>query len=454
MIALLLATLLQDPSIEGTWSGTLEVQGYKLRVAFHVASKDGRLVATLDSIDQGIKGIAVESVEVKAGAVTIKLPSIGGAFEGRLEGDSIEGTWSQSGVSLPLELRRVDKAPELNRPQTPKPPFPYKVEEVSYDNRAGGVRFAGTLTRPKGDGPFPAVLLITGSGAQDRDETLFGHKPFLVLADALTRRGFAVLRVDDRGVGGSTGDILDATIDDLVADALAGVAFLKARAAVDPKRIGLVGHSEGGWVAPLAATKSKDVAYIAMIAGPGLSGEEILHLQTAAILRAGEVDEETIDRNRAVMERTYSVVKEESDDARARARLMEIFKEQIAGLTEEQARAAGPQMEAQLKTLTSRWFRSILTYDPRPSLRRVACPVLAILGEKDLQVPAAENRAELVKAFEEGGNKAARVEVLAGHNHLLQRCKTGLPAEYGSLEETMSPESLDLIAEWLLETAK
>lgn len=448
MITLLLAAYLQDLSLEGTWTGTLEVQRFKLRVAFHITSKEGRLAATMESIDQGVKDIAVESVEVKDGTVFIKVPSIGGAFEGKAQGDSsIRGTWSQSGISLPLELQKVEKAPQLRRPQTPTPPFPYVVEEVAYENRAGGVRFAGTLTKPKGDGPFPAVLLITGSGAQDRDETLFGHKPFLVLADALTRRGFAVLRVDDRGVGGSTGNVLEATIDDLVTDALAGVAFLAGQTDVDVRCIGLIGHSEGGWVGPLAATRSKEVAFLVMIAGPGMSGEEILYLQTELILRTSGTDDTAIRRNRSVMERMYAVVKEEPNAERARERLKEIFREQMSGLTAEQERAAGPQIESQLQMLTSRWFRSVLTYDPRPALRQVQCPVLAVLGEKDLQVPAAENKAELLKAFE--GNKVARVEVLAGHNHLLQRCQTGLPDEYGAIEETISPIALELILEWV-----
>lgn len=453
LLLLLLDPLFQDPSLEGTWTGTLEVQSFKLRVAFHVSSKQGSLAATMDSIDQGVHGIAVESVELKDGAVTIKVPSIGGVFEGRLEEAlTIRGTWSQSGISLPLELRKVDKPPELNRPQTPKPPFPYDVEEVSYENRSAGVKFAGTLTKPRGDGPFPAMLLISGSGAQDRDSALFGHKPFLVLADALTRQGYAVLRVDDRGVGGSTGSVLEATIDDLVADALTGVAFLKARTDVDGRRIGLIGHSEGGWVAPLAATRSKDVAFLVMIAGPGLSGEEILHLQTEVILRAAGTADDAILRNRTAMERIYAEVKKESDGARARERIQEIYQDLLAGLTEEQARTARAQMEAQIQMLTSRWFRSILTYDPRPALKQVTCAVLAILGEKDLQVPAEQNRVELLKAFE--GNQAARVEVLQGHNHLMQRCKTGLPAEYGLIEETLSPTVLELILEWVAQQSR
>lgn len=347
-----------------------------------------------------------------------------------------------------------------NRPQEPKPPYPYDEQEVAYENKKDGVKLAGTFTLPRSKGPFAAVLLITGSGPQDRNETVFGHKPFLVLADHLTRQGIAVLRVDDRGVGKSTGKFAEATSEDFAADALAGVEYLKTRREVEPRRIGLVGHSEGGLIAPLVAAASTDVAFIVMMAGPGLTGEQIIYLQSVLISRAAGISDNLIAQNRGAQERIFAILKQEKDNVLAERRIREVadsFRDLAARIRaetpEEQKKAANviaAAIEGQAKMVVSPWLRFFLTYDPRPTLMKVRCPVLAIIGEKDLQVPAKENLGEIRQALAVGGNKDYTVLALPNLNHLFQTASTGNIAEYQQIEETISPVALDKISNWIL----
>jgi pimeloyl-ACP methyl ester carboxylesterase len=251
--------------------------------------------------------------------VRIEVKVARGIFEGAIAKDSstIDGTWKQSGLQLPLLLERIQKEITIERPQDPKKPYPYREEEVSYRNTSAGVTLAGTLTLPASGSPFPAVLLISGSGPEDRNETVFGHHPFWVLADYLTRRGIAVLRVDDRGVGGSTGSTSRSTTEDFAEDVLAGVNFLLNRHEIDSRHIGLIGHSEGGMIAPMAAVRSSDVDFIVLLAAPGLPGDEILYLQAAAIARADGASDELIAKNRATQERIFAVLKSEADSTTA-----------------------------------------------------------------------------------------------------------------------------------------
>jgi pimeloyl-ACP methyl ester carboxylesterase len=325
--------------------------------------------------------------------------------------------------------------------------------EVVYENKKGGVKLAGTLTLPRGPGPHPAALRISGSGAQDRDETLFSHRPFLVLADHLTRRGVAVLRVDDRGVGGSTGSAGEATSADFADDVLAGVEYLKGRKEVDPRRIGLIGHSEGGLIAPAVAGRSADVAFIVLLAGPGLPGDEILYLQGSALLRLLGAGKEQIARQRDLQQRLFAVAKEEKDPAAAEKKMQEVLEDFLAKLPPlERALAGGlkKQTEQQLRALRSPWFRYFLGYDPRPALRKVRCPVLALIGEKDFQVPPKENLPEIEKAVRAGGNPDVTVKELPALNHLFQTCTTGALAEYATIEETFAPSALELLGDWIL----
>ncbi len=444
--------------LEGIWLGALNPGSLNLRVLFKISkAADGTLTATLDSIDQGAEGLKISSIRVDGDSVRLKLKEPIAEFEGTIseDGSQISGEWRQGSGVLPLVIKRQEKAPDLARPQDPRKPYPYDEVEVSFMNDHAVVKFAGTLTLPRSKHRAPAVLLVSGSGPQDRNETLMGHRPFLVLADYLTRRGIAVLRVDDRGVGGSTGNVFESTMEDFAADARAGVEFLKGRDEIDPARIGILGHSEGAIVAPLAAAMSEDVAFIVLVAAPGVLGEELLYLQSAAMMRAMGVGDDLIRRNRAMQERLFAVVKAEKNNDTAAGKLLEIQQEHFAGLTDSEKRARGyPGEEAlrtQSKMLLTPWFRHFLTFDPAPPLRQVKCPVLVVTGERDLQVPPDENMPPIEEALKAAGNKDYKLVELPELNHLLQTSRTGLPAEYSKITETIAPAALETIAGWIKE---
>jgi hypothetical protein len=446
--------------IEGAWLGTLKVSSIELRIAFRISRRpDGTLTALLDSIDQGAKGIPVDKVAFKGAELRLESTPIKGVYQGTLddEATTLQGTWTQAGQTWPLTLRRVETVPELRRPQNPARPYPYKEEEVVYENRKAKIKLAATLTLPKGEGRFPAVVLITGSGPQDRDETVFGHKPFLVLADHLTRRGIAVLRADDRGVGKSTGDFTKATSGDFAEDARAGLAYLKTRSRIDPKRIGLIGHSEGGMIAPMVAAECPDVAFVVMMAGIGQTGEQLLYSQSELILRTEGAGDNVVTVSRSLQEGMFKVLKQEKDNAVAEKKIRKLMEEAEAKLTEEESKwqkSLGPSREASVEIALSPWFRHFIAHDPRPVLMKVKCPVLAINGEKDVQVPPGENLGAIDKALKVGGNKDYTIRELKGLNHLFQTAKTGALGEYGMIEETISPTALKLIADWILARTK
>jgi fermentation-respiration switch protein FrsA (DUF1100 family) len=431
-------------SVVGAWQGTLDAAGTELRLVFHVEhDADGRLVGSLDSPDQGAFGIRLSAVEVDSTAVRFAVASLGGEYSGRptRDGEAIEGHWSQGGARFPLDLARTEEAPLApERPQEPEPPYPYTSLDVVFDNPDAGIRLAGTLTIPSGDGPHPAVALISGSGPQDRDEAVFGHRPFLVLADHLTRRGIAVLRTDDRGVGESTGDFAAATTLDFASDALAAVALLASRPEVDPERIGLIGHSEGALVVPMVANRSADVAFAVLLASSGVSGEELLTMQLIAINRAQGMSESVTEARSALQKRLLDVVASTADDSSAAVEARRIL---------EQAGVTGEPAEAQVRALLTPWMRYFLTYDPLPALRELAVPVLVLAGEKDTQVPPTENLGPADRALREGGNPDVTTEVLPGLNHLFQTADTGSPAEYARIEETFAPRALATIADWI-----
>lgn len=451
-----------DPreAVLGIWEGPLEVgPDMALTIVFHVEpGEEYGLSASMDSPDQGAEGIPVAEAAFHEGVLTLEVPSIQGRFEGEAHGDRLDGVWSQAGTDFSLELWRVEEVTAPPRPQEPEPPLPYGDEDVRYRNDEAGIELAGTLTIPEGEGPFPAVALISGSGPQDRDSQVFGHRIFLVLADYLTRRGIAVLRSDDRGVGESEGSFSEATTWDFAGDSRAAAAYLRARPEVDPDAVGLVGLSEGGLVAPMVAAEWEEPAFLVLLAAPGLPGDQILFRQGALIMEAMGVAEEVIEWNRGLQERLFRIVAEEEDPEARRARLEEELRESVAALDEEERRAAGVPpdgeeqwTEGQAAQMATPWFRFFLTHDPRPVLREVRVPVLALGGELDLQVPPDENLPALEEALREGGNPDHTVEELAGLNHLFQTATTGAPTEYAGIEETMSPEAMDLVARWILE---
>lgn len=438
----------------GHWEGEINLpQNQVLQIMVDLEEASGAWKGTIDIPSQGAKDLPLEQVAVDGPKVRFVITGVPGSptFEGTLENGEIKGTFTQGGGSAPFRLGR--HAVELTRrPQEPRPPFPYTAEEVSYKN--GDVTLAGTLTIPPGDGPFPAVVLITGSGPQDRDETVLGHKPFLILADHLTRHGIAVLRVDDRGVGGSSGSTMDSTSADFAQDALAGVRFLKSHAKIAPAKIGLLGHSEGGVIAPLAASQSPDVAFLVLLAGTGVPAPGLLVAQSELISRAEGVPEDDIRKESEALREMIRILETEKDAAARGAKLREAAKQALAAAREQDVRdAGGPEafVDGLVKSLDSPWFRFFIGYDPRPALQKVTVPVLALNGALDLQVPVAMNLPAIEKILKESGNKDVTAKSLPGLNHLFQNAKTGSPSEYTKIEETMSPEVLAMISGWISE---
>jgi hypothetical protein len=377
--------------------------------------------------------------------LTMEVRSVNGAFTGAVSKalDTIDGTWTQ-GVPLPLSLKRVSNAAsELKhrvRPQDPVKPYPYNEEQVTFENKAQKVTLAATLTVPQGNGPFPAVLLIAGSGPHDRDEKVFGHRPFLVLADYLTRKGIIVLRADKRGMGKSTGDLSTATTADFATDAEAGIAYLKTRPEVNVHEIGLLGHSEGGLVAPMVAARNADVGFVVMMAGSGVAGDKILPEQVRLIEIAYGKPKDQVEKDYALQQEIVAIVEQEKDD--------KVFEQKL------RAKLSGSVPEAQIgasvTTMRSPWMRYFLQYDPATALRKVTCPLLALNGEKDLQVPPHQNLPAIRAALVAAGNKRFEIDELPGLNHLFQTAKTGAPAEYSQIDETIAPIALGKIAGWIL----
>ncbi|MGA7885305.1 MAG: alpha/beta fold hydrolase [Acidobacteriaceae bacterium] len=439
MAALGARTAWPQTSLPGDWSGTLTVSGQQLHLALHLTpGENGAFQAKLDSIDQGAMGIPCSEVSVQGEAFSFAVPAIGGHYAGRIgaDGKSIAGTWSQGPLSLPLNWTRGGGY-KLDRPQEPKPPFPYQVKTVTIPNPAAHVSLAGTLTEPEGNGPFPAVVLVGGSGPIDRDETVFGHKPFLVLADFLTRHGIAVLRYDKRGVAGSTGNYKNATTRDFADDALAALEFLKAQPNIDAKHLGLIGHSEGGMIAPMVAVESHDISFVVLMAGPGVPGDVLLPQQ---VYRGDLAEGASADQA------GHDAMEEAAD-----LRLLERFPDADQAIAAMQARAGSDgekqQLAAQRDRLTSPWFRFFASYDPYPTLTKVSCPVLALDGSKDFQVPADLNLPFIRTAI--SWNPRSEVVEVEGANHLFQDASTGAESEYTKIPETMSPKVLDLINGWI-----
>jgi len=356
-----------------------------------------------------------------------------------------------------MTLKRAAEAPKpLLRPQEPQPPYPYRSEDVAFENKAAGVTLAGTLTMPETGKKFTAVILISGSGPQDRNSEVFEHKPFLVIADYLARRGIAVLRFDDRGTAQSTGDFRTATTADFATDVESAVAYLKTRKEINPRKIGLMGLSEGGIIAPMVAARSKkDVAFIVMLAGPGLRGDLTLLQQHELLGRASGMAEDKIARGRQLNTKIYGIIVN-AKEAVTLPEMTDLMTSQKSELSEFMpgGMSADDFIKMSAMQMTSPWMQYFLRYDPAPALERVKCPVLAVNGSKDLQIAAKENLAAISAALKRGGNRKATVKEYPGLNHLFQECATGLPSEYGVIEQTFSPDVLKDIATWLLNNYK
>jgi len=444
---------------EGIWQGTLKVSSIQLRIIFKIKkTTDGQLTATMDSPDQKVRNFPTGKVLFAKDSLILEMPKAQIRYSGKInsKGTTVEGAWIQRGKIFPLNLKKVGNEKINNRYQEPKKPYPYNSEDVKYENKKVGITLAGTFTYPKRGGPFTTVLLITGSGAQNRNEELLGHKPFLVLSDYLTRRGIAVLRVDDRGVGKSTGDFASATSKDFAGDALAGVEYLKTRKEVNKKEIGLIGHSEGGVIAPMVAVKSKNIAFIVLMAGTGLPGDQIFLKQGELIARAEGLPENYIRNETKFESKLYDIIKNQPDSIKAHNEILNEFRKYYNSLSQEERKKIGDTSVVlkKLSLVEKPWLKYFFKYDPAPVLEKVKCPVLAINGSKDLQVSPKENLAAIKKALTKGGNKDFKVVELKGLNHLFQTAKIGLPNEYRTIEQTIAPIALKTIGDWILSITK
>ncbi len=440
-------------TLTGAWRGNIELPEAPLAIGVTLADGTDGLTGTIDIPAQGIDDLPLTDVARSGSNLTFGLQGVPGTpvFDGTVAGTGeaarITGDFTQSGQTFPFTLTRgVMEA--AARPQEPQPPFPYRSEAVRFQN--GEVMLAGTLTLPEGEGPFAAVLLITGSGPQDRDETIAGHKPFLLLADTLTRAGYATLRVDDRGVGGSSGDLNQATYDDLTGDVLAGIAFLRVHAAIARERIGLFGHSEGGYLAPLAAGRSDDVAFVMMMAGPAVSGEAVLLLQNRLIYEGLGLPEAQVEAQVAYIQQLSTLLEQKNYEA-AKVLSRKRIVAQYAALPEAQ-RPSPAEQEAAIEAQTTNSlitpnFRAFVTYDPHPALEALNVPVLAFYGGKDIQVPPQQSAPVLRDILSDKAD--ATVRVFPNLNHLMQPATTGGFEEYAQIETTLSPAVLELVTSWL-----
>ena len=440
--------------LPGSWLGKISTNGVDLRLIFNLKLNDkDSLIATADSPDQGAKNIPLGRVILNDRKLTIQAPTLMGEYNGTITGDStIDGTWTQRGSTFTVNLKKLKTAFSVNRPQEPKPPFPYTSEDVTFTNDKFNIKLAGTLTIPAGKGPFKTVIMITGSGAQNRNEELMGHKPFLVIADYLSRNGIAVLRYDDRGVGGSQGKYSEATSADLATDAEAAFHFLINNPKINQKEIGFIGHSEGGLIAPIVAASNHSVGFIVSLAGPGVTGQQIIVRQSEDISRLSGVKEEAIKETTETNKKLYSVLRKEKDNKLAETKILTIYKKILEKkkTSNEDTEKAVNQLKLTFGANTYTWFRYFIMTDPAIFWKKVKCPVLALDGEKDLQVAADENLRDIEKVLRSSGNSSIKIVKLPGLNHLFQHCKTGLPAEYNTIEETFSPEALKIIADWIL----
>ena len=446
IISLLLALPAFSQEINGSWSGVLNAGVIKLRLVINISEKGGIYSATMDSPDQGAKGIPVSALNFENAKLTFSIAKLQIEYEGVWQNDSIVGTFKQGGMAFPLNLKHLKEGstPVIRRPQEPKLPYPYHSENVRFENKAADITLAGTLSLPKEGKNFPAAILVTGSGQQNRDEEIMGHKTFFVLSDYLTRNGIAVLRYDDRGVAESGGNYSTATLDDFATDAAAAVNYLKTRKEINPKKIGVIGHSEGGIIAfMLASEKNNGLAYIVSMAGMAIPGDSLMRMQRYLIANKMGIPDAQIEQNEMLVDKANRIVNTYSDDfilQNMDKLTNEAFPDSLKA--NEAIRMAFHQG---IKQLMLPEIKSLMNFNPSNALTKIKCPVLALNGEKDLQVPADINL-NRVKALVKS---PVTIKKYPDLNHLFQHCTTGLPNEYGSIEETISPEVLSDIVSWI-----
>ncbi|MAN26063.1 MULTISPECIES: alpha/beta hydrolase family protein [Mesonia] len=441
-------------NLAGDWKGNLVFQGTTLPTIFHIEKAEDHYQATMDSPHQNAYGIPIDKVEFSNKQLTLTQQAAQLTYEAVLiDKKHLEGTFQQRGFSIPLNLEKLTGEEKetltsnAHRPQTPKPPYPYQVEEVSFYNPTATITLAGTLTIPKGKGKFPAVVLISGSGPQNRNEEIFEHQPFKVIADYLTRNGIAVLRYDDRGTAASEGDFATATTFDFTDDAKAAVDYLKTRKEINKKKIGAIGHSEGGAIAPILTQKTQ-LDFIVLMAGPGLQGSKLLNLQRQKQEEIMGINPIMTLQRMHVFQEVYDVILDTTlSKEETKIQTKQVFEKHWGDLISEE------QLNQVVEQHNTKWLKTFIRFNPATYLEQVNCEVLAINGEKDSQVPAEENLAAIHRSVEIAGQKVT-TKAYPKLNHLFQKAETGSVQEYKEIEQTIDPQVLEDITNWVLNQTK
>ncbi|MFD2035199.1 alpha/beta hydrolase family protein [Belliella marina] len=443
--------------IEGIWNGNLEVQPERKILFIFQISRTGEVLKTEIAIpSQGVKDLVAKSTTFENGDFLIDASNLGFKYSGKwnVSSGTIEGTFQEGVNKVPLILtKETIEEVKLNRPQEPVKPYPYREEDVKFNNQKSNVTLAGTLTLPiKTDKKPPVVILISGSGPQDRDESFAAHKPFLVLSDYLTRKGIAVLRYDDRGYGESTGDFSAGTTADFAADVLSAIEFLKKRTDIDTNKIGLVGHSEGAIIAPMVANQSKDVNFIVMLAGTGTTGKEVSLRQSLDFRSFPVADEKAYE---AYVKEAIEIASSDKETTIVMRELKEFYQnsEILASLLPVNV-DRDEFIENLVATRTTPWIRYFYNYNPATEIKKIDIPAMALYGTNDTQVPPKYHLQPVKDALESSRSKNHEVILLQGLNHLFQESKTGLVSEYSQIEETFAPEALEVISNWILKQTK
>ncbi|WP_374163846.1 alpha/beta hydrolase family protein [Arcticibacter sp. MXS-1] len=454
-------TLAKAQDLSGAWYGVLNLPTARLRLVLHLTKTGNAYSSTLDSPDQGAKGIPVEETLVIGNELRISAARLGLKYTATYLADSglLKGTFNQGGLSLPLTLSRDEKkndnkALKSKRPQDPLA-FPYKQEEVEFANPKAGNKLSGTLTLPANAKASKAVILISGSGPQDRNEEIaqFNHRPFLVLSDWLTRNGIAVLRYDDRGVGKSTGSFANSTSADFADDAEAAVQYILSRPDLKNVSIGLVGHSEGGMIAPMVASRNKTVQFLVLLSAPGVPIRQLMHQQRSDQLKLMKTGDGLVQKSLGLYDKVDDLLVKNATMSQATLKprldslLREGFKayapEELGGQPIDQAVA---QTSAQM---LNPWYRYFINFKPADYLSKITVPVLAITGSLDTQVKSSDNLQGIRQSLAAAGNKKAEIVEMPGLNHLLQKAITGNIVEYSQIEETIDPVALQKISSWI-----
>ena len=451
-----------EKSFNGIWEGKLQV-GIELRIVFNINKTNGGWISTADSPDQGAYGLKTDTTVIRNDSIYILMSALHASLNGRLLNDtSLQTVFTQGTQSFDLVLKKVDKPSTRNRPQTPRPPFSYLSEEVFYFNRDKSIQYGATITIPKGKGPFPAAILVSGSGAQDRDANIFNHPLFAILADHLTNKGFIILRVDDRGVGKTTGSFAGSTTLDFANDVQAGIEYLHSRIEVDKQKLGIIGHSEGGMIAPIVATERNDINFLVLLAAPGIEIVDLMAAQSEAIARSGGVSEAALKEIPSLFRSIVNLIRQSKDSISAinasNAFLEDWAAKHDPAILSELNLATVAQRKEYSQVMTeqirSPWYGYFINFKPGPYLQQLKTKTLALNGDKDIQVISGPNLEGIKASLQKSSSKTFDVIEVPGLNHLFQQCKKCTVNEYGELEESFSPIALDIISNWMEKNIK